>query len=315
MTMKIPKSPYSADDLRNYDTSRTPTLLTQGFHDHAVAFQKREREAALLEAAYQKELQYVSLIPYGERLNALANGLVTGGEASLIVGSFNYRLGQVAGFVPWWKGAWGVDRDTGTVVFLFNEILCALCELPSPYGIVQIIIKSLKLYFDFYQAAPRPANIKTAMRISAAAVGGVEPPRKHFDLVGIMEEALSRQPAPPPTPVNQENPPADAMPVSDIQVTTTPAQGADENSAVALPAATVAAYREVLKAYGARPGRRRNDALPKRMDVYLRKTSGEPYSDIEARYPDENIARMLQDAIKKDIPKLKELYPESVGKL
>jgi hypothetical protein len=82
-----------------------------------------------------------------------------------------------------------------------------------------------------------------------------------------------------------------------------------------LPPIVIAAFRKALEDYKARPGRRRNDALPKRMDVYLLKASGEPYSDIQEKYQDENIARMLQDAIEKDIPKLKKLYPESVGKL
>jgi hypothetical protein len=62
------------------------------------------------------DLQALSSISRNKRLTALANGLVTEGEASIITGSFGISLEDINVFIPWWMGLFGSDSTTGNFV-------------------------------------------------------------------------------------------------------------------------------------------------------------------------------------------------------
>ena len=71
----------------------------------------------------------------------------------------------------------------------------------------------------------------------------------------------------------------------------------------------LAAWEAAVKEYESTHKRRANDALPKRIKVYLRWRTDEPFSNIQKDYPDENLSRLFENAITKDMPKLKGIFP------
>lgn len=72
---------------------------------------------------------------------------------------------------------------------------------------------------------------------------------------------------------------------------------------------TLVAWRKALEEYEKLPGRRHNDALPKRMDVYLSKLEGKSSKNIQDKYPEENLARLIATAQQNDIARLMSIYP------
>jgi len=97
MVIKIPKPPYSKGDLRNYDTSRTPTFLGRFFHDKAVEFQQKEKELISRKEKYDiehinnakrffKQLLFVAKIPQKEKEQAASYAVVTLEDAAIMCG-------------------------------------------------------------------------------------------------------------------------------------------------------------------------------------------------------------------------------------
>ena len=145
--IRVPESQYSQDDLRNYDTSRCPSLLTQHFHDAAVAFQQKARESELRATEIQKNLQSLLSIPYSQRIAALTSGLVTDSETSVIANSLEITLDTLN---SWGLSSFGMDWVAGNIVYSLNELSKAICGCGSlsPYTSTQQLIRALHLYFD-----------------------------------------------------------------------------------------------------------------------------------------------------------------------
>jgi hypothetical protein len=68
-----------------------------------------------------------------------------------------------------------------------------------------------------------------------------------------------------------------------------------------------ATWQKAIEEYESHHTQRKNDALPRRMRLFLRLMSGEPYTDLEQ--DTDNLNRDIKNAHKKDIPRLKEKFP------
>ena len=69
----------------------------------------------------------------------------------------------------------------------------------------------------------------------------------------------------------------------------------------------IAAWQDAIEAFKLLPDTRDNSALPRRMSLYLQRLQGASHKKLSATNP--NLSRDLDDAKKKDIPKLLEINP------
>ncbi|MDL2314255.1 hypothetical protein LJC36_04675 [Desulfovibrio sp. OttesenSCG-928-C14] len=111
---------------------------------------------------------------------------------------------------------------------------------------------------------------------------------------------------------NQKPVSSDHLPVTTLELESSPKSNCPSITVPEelriIPKITVAAWNTAIQQYEEHHAKRKNDALPKRMRIYLRYVSGESFSSIETDHP--NLSRTLTLAREKDIPTLKGVFPD-----